>query len=1316
MNSEKMIADAVGKKEKNTRRMKRGFTVFLIIIALIVIISTIFPAITMQGDEETICGLEEHEHSAECYKKELICGLEESEEHTHSDSCYSLELICTKPEHVHSDECYPQYIETPIKDLKTGGSHFEIIRSAGAINDIKASYLIVSEDNSKALALDTNGAALHKVNISSVKEISNGYKVTDAEGNDIAAAKNDDFIKWSIVAGKDDATIRNASDGRYYINLSKSEYFMRESVAVSLDFAEDQSTCSIRQNVDGVDHYLSLTENGVVNTTDISVGNNQWIIYKLAEKQEEKLTVSPKDVTVQQTLSARTDIGTITMSGPDSSFPDGELSLEAQSLSAAKEKAARKILNDQGFSTDDTVLFDIKLLCDGKETEPKGEVVVNFANDISPLNTDENIELFNVYHIDEETDKVTQMPAELEKDGSVSMVTNHFSVYALSASPLSEKASDPINPDGNLPEPVMITVDDPTFQTPYNRLQILEVDGNARIIDMGTGVLKYLEDCDSNSALVNDDNGDPWNGGWAYLRRNAYFSFNVDGNEFGAIPIMFKGSNTSAANYNTNPDAGWNQDDMNLATTTMWVKIHYDVVGTYDGLPIGAIAEINLTPFKNRTYQNATSETISGLGNDWNWDRNNYGTYSYYPELQVSKSLYNGWVWQNVKEFHVDLTFYYLDENGNFGDPVLIEGGGDYNSPVADYYTIHSLNPGLKSTSENRNTGPEFLIPDDEDILAYSAKTSNWNSHIDNEYVDPVYGTQVAYNGQYNNWDGDYYGEGEYKDNFRQNSIMIIPQESTTTWSMTMGALMCEPMPNSVPRTESMWAAFTTDPYVATEPPPLVDISIDKQWLGNITSGDYPQSVSIEILRHLHTGSEDGPEVGEPTVFTTAILNDENNWSAEYSNQLSRDIDGHYITYSVREVPIEGFMCTYSTERTPGDGVSDDYQFELSNRRRQSEPLDIEVSKIWRNVDGSRITDTSELDNVTVKLYRKLNDDSSADTLVDTKQLGNSNNWHYIWNDLPVADGDDVEYVYSVREDAVSGYYTSIDKVVAGSDDSITVTNKKIADEGELMVRKEWKNCFGSPIPTYQIEALGNIQVKLWRHVEIIEPEMVTLIVRGGNNQLQNVQIPKGSSVSFRIRATYSSNTNARNGSISLNGSTVSSTRSSSTRTTGVQTFTVNSNTTYSYTSSNVNSWAILDYSYTAPPIADTGQAGTAGNDELVETVSLGNSNHWVYKWDNLTVNENKNEKLYRYRYFIEEINIPGFTVSYSIDNDSGVAGGEIVVTNTSDNAMDILPEAGSIGAGDYILAGTVLAVLALAVLYLGLLRSAQKKRTDRSR
>ena len=103
MNSEEMIADAVGKKEKNTRRMKRVFTGFLILIALIVIISTIFPAITMQGDEETICGLEEHEHSAECYKKELICGLEESEEHTHSDSCYSLELICTKPEHVHSD-------------------------------------------------------------------------------------------------------------------------------------------------------------------------------------------------------------------------------------------------------------------------------------------------------------------------------------------------------------------------------------------------------------------------------------------------------------------------------------------------------------------------------------------------------------------------------------------------------------------------------------------------------------------------------------------------------------------------------------------------------------------------------------------------------------------------------------------------------------------------------------------------------------------------------------------------------------------------------------------------------------------------------------------------------------------------------------------------------------------------------------------------------------------------------------------------------------------------------------------------------------
>ena len=59
------------------------------------------------------CGLEEtegHTHTAECYLTErvLSCGQEEREGHTHSDECWKTEriLVCELPEHTHTLECY----------------------------------------------------------------------------------------------------------------------------------------------------------------------------------------------------------------------------------------------------------------------------------------------------------------------------------------------------------------------------------------------------------------------------------------------------------------------------------------------------------------------------------------------------------------------------------------------------------------------------------------------------------------------------------------------------------------------------------------------------------------------------------------------------------------------------------------------------------------------------------------------------------------------------------------------------------------------------------------------------------------------------------------------------------------------------------------------------------------------------------------------------------------------------------------------------------------------------------------------------------
>ncbi len=55
---------------------------------------------------EPLCGIEEHEHTDECYEKVLVCGLEENEEHTHTEECYKNVLVCGHENHFHKLQCY----------------------------------------------------------------------------------------------------------------------------------------------------------------------------------------------------------------------------------------------------------------------------------------------------------------------------------------------------------------------------------------------------------------------------------------------------------------------------------------------------------------------------------------------------------------------------------------------------------------------------------------------------------------------------------------------------------------------------------------------------------------------------------------------------------------------------------------------------------------------------------------------------------------------------------------------------------------------------------------------------------------------------------------------------------------------------------------------------------------------------------------------------------------------------------------------------------------------------------------------------------
>ena len=88
------------------RAWRRLVSISSCIVVFVTTYALLLPAITMGKMAD--CGLEEHQHSDECYREYLICGLEESKGHQHSDSCYTIDrhLICTAEEHTHDQDCY----------------------------------------------------------------------------------------------------------------------------------------------------------------------------------------------------------------------------------------------------------------------------------------------------------------------------------------------------------------------------------------------------------------------------------------------------------------------------------------------------------------------------------------------------------------------------------------------------------------------------------------------------------------------------------------------------------------------------------------------------------------------------------------------------------------------------------------------------------------------------------------------------------------------------------------------------------------------------------------------------------------------------------------------------------------------------------------------------------------------------------------------------------------------------------------------------------------------------------------------------------
>jgi len=160
-----------------------------------------------------------------------------------------------------------------------------------------------------------------------------------------------------------------------------------------------------------------------------------------------------------------------------------------------------------------------------------------------------------------------------------------------------------------------------------------------------------------------------------------------------------------------------------------------------------------------------------------------------------------------------------------------------------------------------------------------------------------------------------------------------------------------------------------------------VSVPVTKTWIGPAA-----ESVTVELLA-------DGVKVAE------AVLNEENGWQYTFTD-LDQYSDGVEIVYTIQELSIDG----YATEIT-----GDQSGYTITNTNTQT--TQIPVEKRWAGPAA---------ESATINLL-------ADGEVVATVELNAGNGWQYTFTELPKYDSvDGHEIVYTITEDAVSGYTTSI--------------------------------------------------------------------------------------------------------------------------------------------------------------------------------------------------------------------------------------------------------------------------------------------------
>ncbi len=203
--------------------------------------------------------------------------------------------------------------------------------------------------------------------------------------------------------------------------------------------------------------------------------------------------------------------------------------------------------------------------------------------------------------------------------------------------------------------------------------------------------------------------------------------------------------------------------------------------------------------------------------------------------------------------------------------------------------------------------------------------------------------------------------------------------------------------------------------------PSQTSVTVMKDWEdADNQDGIRPASVEVVLV-------VDGTETDK-----TLTLNDENNWEGTFVG-LDEYASGNRIAYSVAEVSVESYESTIAGDATGGFVITNEYE---------PETIDIAGVKMWDdadNQDGIRPAD------ITIRL---LADGDEVDSVAPTE----TGLWKWSFTDLPRYRDGGIEIDYTVAEDEVESYDSTIDGFAITN----SYTPELFNEDGKLPVSLTW--------------------------------------------------------------------------------------------------------------------------------------------------------------------------------------------------------------------------------------------------------------------